>query len=210
MAPTPGACLNAVAPSISPAPAGDPASQDDLAKRLIATPAAGLLDGPAGRFDSPALQQTALSFAAETAALMTALRSRMAVRQGYALPPDGGFSLAAVAFGRCRAAGLGPALCPGVDRVLPGQRPVLPGVNGDQLAREGRYQARPWRGAALRFVAQRRLTLAALARCDAEVLRRPVVFGGNLCTAAEMRAAMLAHDHEHRVEMAALWPPANA
>ena len=36
--------------------AGDPASQDDLAKRLIATPAAGLLDGPAGRFDSPALQ----------------------------------------------------------------------------------------------------------------------------------------------------------
>ena len=95
-------------------------------------------------------------------------------------------------------------------RVLPGQRPVLPGVNGDQLAREGRYQARPWRGAALRFVAQRRLTLAALARCDAEVLSRPVVFGGNLCTAAEMLAAMLAHDHEHRVEMAALWPPANA
>jgi hypothetical protein len=58
-------------------------------------------------------------------------------------------------------------------------------------------------GAAL----QRQRTLAALAHCDAATLRRPVVFSGLPATGAEMLAALLAHDHEHRVEMAALWPP---
>lgn len=75
---------------------------------------------------------------------------------------------------------------------------------------ERRYQQRPWRAAARRFEAQRRITLAALARWDAAWLARAVLFCGQPSTGADMLAALLAHDHEHRVEMAALWPPAPA
>ena len=87
---------------------------------------------------------------------------------------------------------------------------MLPGVDGDALATERRYQQRPWRAAAGRFVAQRQRTLAALRRCTPQVLQRPVHFSGQPATGADLLAALLAHDHEHRTEMAALWPPASS
>ncbi|MBI3370049.1 MAG: DinB family protein, partial [Burkholderiales bacterium] len=84
--------------------------------------------------------------------------------------------------------------------------PVLPGVDGDRLAIERRYQQRPWRGAARRFIAQRRCTLRALARFDATALStRGAVFSGEQSDGARMLAALIAHDHEHRLEMADLW-----
>ena len=178
----------------------------DLANGLAAPPAAALLAGPPDRFASPALRQAALAYLADSATLVDALRQRMAAGQGYARPEGGGFSLVQHLWHLADVEQFGWAQR--FARLLAEANPQLPGVDGDRLATERRYQQRPWRAAARRFVAQRRQTLAALARCDGAVLARAVHFSGQASTGADMLAALLAHDHEHRNDMARLWPPA--
>ena len=176
-----------------------------LARRLAAAPGARLLSGRSDSFDAPLARRQALAYLAETAQLVAALRQQMGDCQGYAQPPEGGFSLAQHLWHLADVEQWGWASR--FQRLLDEVAPVLPGVDGDRLAREGRYQQRPWRGAARRFEARRRNSLQALASCDSAVLRRPVRFSGRPSTGAEMLAAMLAHDQEHRQQMAALWPP---
>lgn len=193
------------------APAGDPAAaalapKADLSRRLAAAPLAAWMSGRADSFVAPAARRSALAYLADTASLVGSLRQAMADAQGYAPPRAGGFSLVQHLWHLADVEQQGWALRFG--RLLNETNPVLPGVDGDRLAREGRYQQRPWRAAARRFEAQRRRTLQALTHCDAAVLRRPVRFSGQPATGVEMLAAMLAHDHGHRSEMAALWPPA--
>ena len=200
-----GALRRATAAAASPVAAG-PAAPLALPARLAAAPPAALLSGRADSFDAPAARQSALDYLAATASLVAELRQVMADFQGYALPQDSGFSLVQHLWHLADVEQQGWAQR--FDRLLHEHEPVLPGVDGDRLAREGRYQQRPWRAAARRFEAQRRRTLQALRRCDATVLRRPVQFSGQPATGAEMLAAMLAHDQEHRSQMAALWPPA--
>ena len=183
----------------------DPAAASALSVRLAAAPPPALLSGRADSFDAPSARQSALGCLAGTASLVGELRQAMADDQGYATPRAGGFSLVQHLWHLADVEQQGWALR--FARLLHEAEPLLPGVDGDQLAREGRYQQRLWRAAARRFEAQRRRTLQALRRCDAAVLRRPVHFSGQPATGAEMLAAMLAHDHEHRGEMAALWPP---
>lgn len=184
----------------------DTAAPSTLSARLASAPPTALLSGRANSFDGPAVRQSALDYLAGTASLVGELRQAMADDQGYATPRAGGFSLVQHLWHLADVEQQGWAQRFG--RLLREAEPVLAGVDGDRLAREGRYQQRPWRAAARRFEAQRRRTLRALQRCDAAVLRRPVHFSGQQATGAEMLAAMLAHDHEHRSEMAALWPPA--
>lgn len=172
---------------------------DHLAQRLAA--ALPTMHGPAAH-------QAACAYLAETGALVANIRSSMVAQQGYAQAPGGGFSLVQHLWHLADVEQFGWATR--FARLLSETSPVLPGVDGDQLAKDRRYQQRPWRAAAQRFISQRRCTLAALARCDAAVLQRPVLFSGQPATGAEMLAALLAHDHEHRAEMAALWPPAAA
>jgi hypothetical protein len=78
-------------------------------------------------------------------------------------------------------------------------------LDGDRLASERRYQEQPWRGAARRFVSQRRRTLRCLARLEPAGLDKPVLFAGRDSSVGDLLAAMLSHDQEHRAEMASLW-----
>jgi uncharacterized damage-inducible protein DinB len=195
-APAPGA--GAAARAAAPAAAG-------LAQQLAAAPPALLLAGPV---DGAPAAAAARAYLAETAVLVGTLRAAMAPRQGYDSPAAGGFSLVQHLWHLADVEQFGWARR--FERLLTRPAPRLPGVDGDRLALERRYQQRPWRAAAARFVRQRQRTLAALAQCDAAVLRRPVRFGGQPSSGAELLAALLAHDHEHRLAMAALWPPAPA
>ena len=181
-----------------------PAAADGLARALATALPAGLQAGPP---DDAAALQAAAVYLAGTADLVAQLRLAMGPRQGYAQPAGGGFSLVQHLWHLADVEQHGWS-----QRFLllrSAASPVLPGVDGDRLAVEGRYQQRPWRAAAARFIRLRRHSLAALQRCDLALLRRPVLFGGQSATGADVLAAMLAHDHEHRVEMAALWPPAH-
>lgn len=175
---------------------------DALALRL-ARPLPALLQ--AGPPDDAAALHVAVDYLAGTAQLVEQLRTAMAARQGYVQPAGGGFSLAQHLWHLADVEQHGWSQRFTLLRAQADA--VLPGVDGDRLAKEGRYQQRPWRGAALRFIRLRRLSLQALQRCDWAVLRRPVLFSGQAATGAQVLAAMLAHDHEHRSEMAALWPP---
>jgi len=179
------------------------AQAQNLARRLASSPPA--VDGLATALADAAALAAARSYLADTATLVDELRHTMAPRQGYQLPAAGGFSLVQHLWHLADVEQFGWAQR--FTRLLIEDQPVLPGVDGDRLAIERRYQLRPWRAAAARFSRQRRCTLAALARCDAATLQRAVHFSGQRTTGAEMLAALLAHDHEHRGEMAALWPP---
>lgn len=175
----------------------------DLAQALARPLPAVLLAGPPA---DAAARQAALAYLADTARLVAQLRSAMGPRQGYAQPADGGFSLVQHLWHLADVEAHGWSQR--FTRLRSEAHPVLPGVDGDRLAVEGRYQQRPWRGAAARFLRLRQRSLADLRQCDLAVLGRPVQFGGQPATGAEVLAAMLAHDHEHRCEMAALWPAA--
>ena len=189
------------------APSGAPPAPAALADRLASPPRPAWLSGRPGSFASAAVRQRVLAYLADSAALVADMRQQMADGQGYAPASSGGFSLAQHLWHLADVEELGWAQR--FRRLLDETRPVLPGVDGDRLAAERRYQQRPWRGAARRFEAQRKITLHALARCDNAVLTRAVRFSGQAATGAEMLSALLAHDHEHRCEMAALWPPAS-
>ena len=177
---------------------------DDLAAALASPLPAVLLAGPPA--DGHALL-AATAYLAGTATLVARLRGAMGVRQGREQPAGGGFSLVQHLWHLADVEQHGWAQR--FTRLLAEPHAVLPGVDGDRLALEGNYQQRPWRGAAVRFLRLRQHSLAALRRCDMAVLRRPVQFSGQPATGADVLAAMLAHDHEHRCAMAALWPPAS-
>lgn len=179
--------------------AADGASRDAVADALAAPPR-GLL--PGARIDDAVALAAARDYLAGSAAAVKALLDVMAADEGYRKPAPDRFSLVEHLWHLADVEQLGWAQR--WPRVLAENEPVLAGVDGDRLAVERRYQQRPWRGAARRFVAQRRRTLAALARCDAGVLARTVHFSGPI-SAGALLAAMVAHDQEHRAEMAALW-----
>ena len=167
-----------------------------LAQGLAAAPGVAL---SATALGSPVALAAAQTYLADTAMLVAALRSALGPRQGYALPADGRFSLAQHVWHLADVEQFGWARR--FDRLLAAHNPLLPGIDGDRLAIERRYQQRRWHPAAARFVRQRQHTLAALARITPATLQRPVRFSGLATTGAEMLAALLAHDHEHRLEL---------
>ena len=186
--------------------ADDHGAADDAAHalvRLLAAPLPAALHGAAVS-DAQALA-AAQAYLADSARAITLLRTAMAPHQGYDQPALDRFSLAAQVWHLADVEEFGWSLR--LQRALVEHEPVLAGVDGDRLAIERRYQQRPWRGAAQRFVRLRQRSLQALAAFDAAVLARPLHFGGTRSSAGELLAAMVAHDHEHRLEMAALWPP---
>lgn len=188
-------------------PAGSAgAGPDDAVAALLAAPLPALLRAPAVG-DAAALA-AARRYLEDSAQAVRALLQAMAPRAGYHKPAPDRFSLVEHLWHLADVEQFGWAQR--LPRVLAEHEPVLAGVDGDRLALERRYQQRPWRGAARRFVAQRQRSLRALARFDGAALQRPVQFGGRALSAGELLAAMLAHDHEHRQEMAALWPTQGA
>jgi uncharacterized protein YndB with AHSA1/START domain len=186
--------------------AADTEASTDAVHALLSSPLTAALRTPAIADD--AALAAARSFLADSALGVERLRAVMAADQGYAKPAPDRFSLAEHLWHLADVETFGWSQR--LLRVLAEREPVLAGVDGDRLAIERRYQQRPWRGAARRFVGERRRSLGALARFDGSTLLRPVRFGGRRISAGELLAAMLAHDHEHRLEMAALWPPAAA
>lgn len=177
------------------------AAAGDAIGRLLAAPPAAVL--MAARIGSQAALDLARDYLAGSAQAMRLLLAAMTPDQGYAQPAPDRFSLAAQVWHLADVEEFGWAQR--LPRVLAESTPVLPGVDGDRLAIVRRYQQRPWRAAARRFITQRRRSLAALARFDAATLARPLVFSAQPGDAGTLLAAMLAHDHEHRLEMAALW-----
>jgi len=173
---------------------------DPVVATLVAPPGP-LLAG--SRIESVAGLAQARAWLPGTAEAVRLILGTDPAATAYALPPAGGFSLAQHVWHLADVEELGWAVR--FERLLAESRPRLAGVDGDRLAREHRYQERPWRGAARRFIAQRRRTLRALARYDAAALARPALFGGRRSSAGDVLAAMVAHDLEHRVAMAALW-----
>jgi DNA-binding transcriptional ArsR family regulator len=145
--------------------------------------------------------QTAQAYLAQSAAVFQRLLEQLCAEQGYAMPSDGSFSLAASVWhlADLEEEAWGPRL----ERMLTETRPNLVGFNGGRVAKERDYQHRPWRGAARRFIAQRRRSLRLLGRFDEAVLSRRVRFSGAASAAAQVLAAMVAHDEEHRQLMAA-------
>ena len=184
--------------AVAAAAAGAASGTLGLARRLAEPP--GVASSAAALGSLPALA-TARAYLADTATLMAALRGALLPRQAYALPADGGFSLAQHVWHLADVEQFGWARR--FDRLLSAHNPLLPGVDGDRLAVERRYQQRRWQPAAARFVRQRQHTLAALAQCTPATLQRPVRFSGLATIGADMLAALLAHDHEHRLELCA-------
>jgi uncharacterized damage-inducible protein DinB len=147
----------------------------------------------------------ARAYLAGTAEAVAALLRALPAERGHRQPDAGGFSLAAHVWHLADLDELG--WLPRFTRLLAEASPHLAGVDGDRLAIERHYQGRPWRGAARRFLARRRACLALLARYRPADLARPAHFSERGPTdAGELLAAMVAHDQEHRTEMARLWP----
>lgn len=194
----------ALRPARSRAPDGAPASRrrgtDACAALLLHLPAAGLQGQPVRDARSLA---AARDYLAETAAAVQSLLAAMGPHEGYDKPADGSFSLVEHLWHLADLETQGWR--PRFERILVEDRPHLPGVDGDRLAREARYQRRPWRAAARRFLAQRRRTLDVLARFDDTTLQRWVVFAGARTRAGGVVAAAVAHDLDHRPAMAARW-----
>lgn len=175
-------------------------ADDAIARLLRRAPESAL----GGRRIATNEQLVALrAYLADTALAVQQLLAAMGPKQGYAQPIGGGFSLVQHLWhlADLDRFGWGERM----RRIRAKARPVLPGVNGDQLAVDRKYQQRPWRGAARQFVAERRRALAELAQIDAAQLTRPVQFNGQPGVVGDVLAAWLAHDLEHRLEMAPLW-----
>jgi DNA-binding transcriptional ArsR family regulator/uncharacterized damage-inducible protein DinB len=177
--------------------AAAPPAGDAIAEMLAAKPP------PATRVRDEAALSIARAYLEGTAQAVRALCTVLAPDAGYERPPAGGFSLAEHLWHLADIETLG--WTPRFERALAEKRPRLPGVDGDRQATEKRYQEQPWRGAARRFVSQRRRTLRCLARLEPAWLDKPVVFAGRDSCVGDLLAAMLSHDQEHRAEMARLW-----
>jgi hypothetical protein len=153
--------------------------------------------------DSHAALRTACVYLEATRTAVVDLLAALPSHEGYRRPAGGGFALAEHVWHLADLEQFGWAVR--AARIRDEARPRLPGVDGDRLAQERRYIERPWRGAARRFIAWRRRTLSVLNGFDEAALARPVVFAGRRAAAGDVLAAMVAHDHEHRTEMATLW-----
>jgi DNA-binding transcriptional ArsR family regulator/uncharacterized damage-inducible protein DinB len=191
LAATPAPTASKLAPGASP----DPVLETLL--RPAGEPLAGQPVIDAGGLDA------ARRYLAQTAEAVQLLRDALPADAGYAQPSDGGFSLAEHLWHLADIETLGWRRR--FERILAGPGARLAGVDGDRLAIEQRYQQRPWRGAARRFLAQRRASLVALAAFDERLLSRAVVFAGARTRAGAVIAAAVAHDLEHRTEMADRW-----
>jgi DNA-binding transcriptional ArsR family regulator len=195
-----GAVARAADPAAPPRRHAARRATDPIARALLIAPAPVLQGQPvrsAGALDA------AREYLAQTAEAVRALKAALAPDAGYEPPEGGGFALAEQFWHLADIESLGWRRR--FERILGEDRPTLAGVDGDRLAVEQRYRERPWRGAAARFLAERRRSLAALARFDAETLKRPVRFAGARTRAGAVLAAAVAHDLEHRAEMAGLW-----
>ena len=180
------------------------AAAPDAVLAALQAPGGTGLDGT--RIGSDAALAAALQFLAGSADAARCLLDALGALPAAAAttrPAAGGFSLTEHLWHLADIEELGWR--PRAERLLHDHRPRLPGVDGDRLAIAQRYQERPWRGAARRFIAQRRRTLRTLAAFDTATLARPALFAGQRCTAGDVLAAMVAHDREHRDEMARLW-----
>jgi uncharacterized damage-inducible protein DinB len=173
---------------------------DAVASRLAAALPAVLA---APRVAGAAALQAACVHLQGCSAAVAALAAALPDTRAYRQPAGGGFSLAEHLWHLADIEAFGWR--PRFERVLAEAHPRLPGVDGDRLAVERRYQQRPWRGAARRFIAQRRRTLAVLARLAPTALDDTVHFAGADCSVGDLLAALLAHDQEHRLAMASLW-----
>jgi DNA-binding transcriptional ArsR family regulator/uncharacterized damage-inducible protein DinB len=191
------AALAAAAPAVA---GGRRPALDTISELLLVAPSARLQGQPVLQMEALA---DARDYLAGTAQAVQALLAALPADGGYQRPAAGGFSLVEHLAHLADIETLG--WCSRFERILAEPRPRLPGVDGDRLALEQRYQARPWRGAARRFVAQRKRSLALLQRFDAEVLRRPVFFAGARTRAGGVVAAAVAHDLDHRPAMALAW-----
>jgi DNA-binding transcriptional ArsR family regulator len=147
--------------------------------------------------------QAAREYLAETATLVEQLIAAMSPEDGYAKPSKDRFSLVEHLWHLADIETLGWKLR--FERILNEVKPKLDGVDGDRLAMEKRYGEQPWRAAARRFVAERKRSLRYLEAFDPDVLKRPVVFAGARTRAGGVLAAAVAHDFDHRPEMATLW-----
>lgn len=194
------AALNEALQSTVSAPTPAESGDDALTQMLLCAPGAGW---HGERIATDAQLAALRAYLADTASAVQQLLAAMGAQQGYEQPAEGGFSLAQQVWHLADLDTLGWR--PRVQRMLTEKRPVLPGVNGDRLAVEGRYQQRPWRGAARRFVAERRRALADLNQMSSTHLTRPVKFSGQPGVVGDVLAAWMAHDQEHRQEMAPLW-----
>ena len=178
-----------------------PRAASDAITTLLLTPPAALLQG------QPVMNAAALAavrdYLSGTADAVQALLAALSATAGYDKPADNRFSLVEHLWHLSDIETLG--WLPRFDRMLHDTRPSLPGVDGDRLALEKQYQSRPWRAAARQFVSQRRRSLQLLARYDDAALRRPVVFAGTRTRAGGVLAAAVAHDLDHRPEMAERW-----
>ena len=180
-----------------------PTSRDlrDPVVALLAAPADDALDGR--RIDRAGALAAARGYLQGTADAVRAIATTLPATGGYAKPPDGRFSIAEHLQHLADIEEMGWA--PRFERLLAEKRPRLPNVDGDRLAAERDYAHSPWRGAVRRFARQRARTLRALASYDEATLARTALFAGRSATAGDVLAAMVAHDREHRAEMAALW-----
>lgn len=197
-----GAALTALNRALRPTAPWPPTSgaRDPVTAAFSAAPGAAL--GGTRVADADALAQ-ARSYLAGSADAMQRLIEQLPADAGYTRPSGGGFSLAEQVWHLADLDEYG--WVPRLQRLLAERRPRLPAVDGDRLAVERRYQQRPWRGAARRFIAQRRRALRWLGHFNLEVLQKPAVFAGRATTAGDVLAAMVAHDREHRLEIASLW-----
>lgn len=199
--PTPPDTAMTVAPLAQPVADATGAPVGDALSTLLLAPPSPRLQG------QPILQPDALAdacaYLAGTAQAVQGLLVAMAADEGYERPAEGGFSLVEHLAHLADLETLG--WLPRFQRILAEHRPALPGVDGDRLAVEHRYQSRPWRGAARRFLAQRKRSLALLQTFDAQTLKRPVVFAGARTRAGGVVAAAVAHDLDHRPAMALAW-----
>lgn len=189
-----------VATTPVPTPSGAAGPADGLQAALLQPPGP-LLTG--ARVVDAAALEAARRYLAGTAEAVRLLLAALTDDTAYAAPADGRFSLAQHLW---HLADLEEeAWVPRWHRLLTETRPRLPGFDGDRIARERNYQARPWRGAGRRFIAQRRRALGLLARCSPTQLALPVLFANRRSSGGDLLAAMVAHDTEHREEMAGHW-----
>lgn len=159
-----------------------------------------------GRITDMAALQAARRYLAGTAEAVRQLLAALTDEVARQPTPAGGFSLGQHLW---HLADLEEeAWVPRWHRLLTETRPRLPGFDGDRIARERDYASRPWRGAGRRFIAQRRRALALLARCSPAELALPALFAGRRSSGGDLLAAMVAHDLEHRLEMAERWTAA--
>lgn len=189
-----------VATAQAPVPPGAAAASNHVQAALQAPPGP-LLAG--ARIADAAALDAARRYLANTAEAVRQLLSALTDDMARAPPVDGSFSLAQHLW---HLADLEEeAWVPRWHRLLTEARPRLPGFDGDRIARERNYAARPWRGAGRRFIAQRRRSLALLARCSPTQLALPALFANRRSSGGDLLAAMVAHDTEHREEMAGHW-----